>query len=140
MKNSKERREQAVANYKKAYELFTKGPGHYTWRTCLEKCGCDKKYPFMNLDKISKRCDVDLVISDLIGFVGRMGWQSGNSQFVEAVTEVMTETRVDVHNIEAFSDAELCIEFNKRGLHEENGEFFKLEILKKKIFGGEELG
>lgn len=140
MKNSKERRDQAVANYKKAFELFTKGPGHYTWRASLEKAGCDKKYPFMNLDKISKRCDVDLVISDLIGFCGRMGWQSGNGEFVEAVTEVMTNTKVDVHNIEAFTDIELCKEFQKRGLHEEDGEFFKLEILKKHVFGSEILG
>lgn len=136
MKNSKERREQAVANYKKAYELFTKtGALSYTWRDCLEKAGCDKKYPFMNLDNISKRCDVDLVISDLIGFVGRMSWQSGNVDFILAVQKVMTEA----NDVKSFSDTALCKEFQKRGLHEENGEFFRLEVVKKKVFK-EELG
>ena len=138
MKDSKERRDQAVANYKKAFELFAHGPGHNTWRRCLEMANCDKKYPFMNLDKVSNRCDIDLMISDLIGFVGRMGYQACNGEYVEAVTEVMTHTRVDVHNIESFTDIELCKEFQKRGLHEEDGEFVKIE--KRHVYGEVILG
>ena len=135
MRNSKERREQAVKNYKKAYAQFTSEKNGKTWRQCLEEAGCDHKYPFMDLRKFSKRTDTDLAISDLIGFCGRLSWQSGNRPYVEAVVEVMSDTKVDVHNIEVFSDAELCREFNKRGLHEnEEGDFIKLEVIEKKVF------
>ena len=136
MKNSKARREQAVKNYKQAYAQFTSERNGKTWRQCLEDAGCDKKYPFMDLSKFSKRTDTDLAISDLIGFVGRVGWQSGNAPYVEAVVEVMAETKVDVHNIEAFSDIELCQEFNKRCIHEtEDGEFVKIVITEVPIEG-----
>ena len=136
MKNSKARRDQAVANYKKAIAQFTSEKNGKTWRQCLEDAGCDHKYPFMDLSKFSKRTDIDLAISDLIGFCGRLSWQSGNAPYMEAVVEVMTETRVDVHNIEAFSDIELCKEFNKRGIHEnEEGEFVKIVITEVPIEG-----
>ena len=136
MRNSKERRAQAVKNYKAAYAQFTSEKNGKAWRQCLEDAGCDKKYPFMDLSKFSKRTDIDLAISDLIGFVGRLGWQSGNGPYVEAVVEVMTETRVDVHNIGTFEDIELVREIQKRGIcQDEEGEWFKLEINKVPIEG-----
>ena len=136
MRNSKERREQAVKNYKKAYAQFTSEKNGKTWRQCLEEAGCDHKYPFMDLRKFSKRTDTDLAISDLIGFCGRLSWQSGNRPYVEAVAEIMTETRIDVHDVTACTDAELCREFERRGIQrDEDGEFFKLEINKVPVFG-----
>ena len=85
----------------------------------------------MDLSKFSKRTDIDLAISDLIGFCGRLSWQSGNAPYMEAVVEVMTETKVDIHNIENFTDLELVQEVQKRGIcQDEEGEWFKLEINK----------
>ena len=136
MRNSKARREQAVKNYKKAYDQFVSKTNSKSWRQCLEDAGCDKKYPFMDLNQFSKRTDIDLAISDLIGFCGRMGWQSGNAPYVAAVGEAMLDIRIDVHNIESFSDVELCKEFNKRGIHEnEVGEFVKIVITEVPIEG-----
>ena len=134
MRNSKERREQAVKNYKKAIAQFTSERNGKSWRQCLEEAGCDHKYPFMDLSKFSKRTDTDLAISDLIGFCGRLSWQCGNGPYMEAVTEIMTETRVDVHNIEAFEDIELVKEVQRRGIcQDEEGNWFKLEINKVPI-------
>ena len=131
MKNSKARRAQAVENYKKAHAQFVSDKTGKTWRQCLEEAGCDHKYPFMDLSKFSKRTDIDLAISDLIGFCGRLSWQSGNAPYMEAVVEVMTETKVDIHNIENFTDLELVQEVQKRGIcQDEEGEWFKLEINK----------
>ena len=129
MKKLPTQRINAIKNYIKAYELFTSEKSGKSWRQCLIEAECCKSYPFMDLSKFSRRHDMELAVSDIIGFYTRVSHQKINEPFMEAITEIMTGTRVAVNQIKTASDVELVKEMQKRMIFQnEEGEYVKLEI------------
>ena len=129
MKKLPTQRFNAIKNYIKAYELFTSEKNGKSWRQCLIESECCKSYPFMDLSKFSRRNDMELAVSDLVGFYSRVSHQRINGAFIEAITEIMTGTRVHVNQLETASDVELVKEMQKRMIFQnEEGEYVKLEI------------
>ena len=129
MKKLPTQRFNAIKNYIKAYELFTSEKNGKSWRQCLIEAECCKSYPFMDLSKFSRRNDMELAVSDLVGFYSRVSHQRINGAFMEAITEIMTGTRVHVNQLETASDVALVKEMQKRRIvQNEDGEYVKIEI------------
>ena len=72
---------------------------------------------------------MELAVSDLVGFYSRVSHQRINGAFMEAITEIMTGTRVHVNQLATASDVALVKEMQKRRIvQNEDGEYVKIEI------------